>query len=86
MKKEDFVNFIKKTLKAVENDDSAEGSIRYEWGKERDLYNVNAFVRVGNSMGQGGCVLVNEKLRDDPPQGPEEIEESSDAVTECGDK
>lgn len=66
MTKNDFIIFLKETLTAVEKDDSAEGFIRYEWGDEKGVYNVNAFVRVENSLGQGGCMTVNDKLRDDP--------------------
>lgn len=73
MDKKSLIDFLKATSQAIENNDSAEGSIHYEWGSKED-FNVNAFVRVGNSMGQGGCMLVNERLRSNPPRGPEDLE------------
>lgn len=60
MEKEKFIEFLKEVITAVEHDDSMEGRIQYEWGKEFGHYNVDAFVRVGNSQGQGGCMIIDE--------------------------
>lgn len=65
MTKDDFVRFLRTTLKAVEENDSAEGRIQYEWGSTPGTFNVDAFVRVGNSRGQGGCIMVREVLSTD---------------------
>lgn len=62
--KEDFILFLRTTLASVEANDSAEGRIEYQWGKP-GLYNVNAFVRVGNSNGQGGCIMLSDELQVD---------------------
>ena len=60
MKKEKFIEFLKEVINAVEHNDSMEGRIQYEWGKEFEDYHVDAFVRVGNSLGQGGCMVIDE--------------------------
>jgi len=64
VKKADFVAFLKAALRAVEEDDTMEGRIQYEFGDIPGEFNVNAFVRVGNSQGQGGAILSNDKLRE----------------------
>lgn len=49
---------------AVEAGDSFEGNLTYSCMDE-DLkpgeFNVTAMYRIGNSQGQGGCVMINEK-------------------------
>ena len=62
MTKEAFIKLLELTLEEVKKDASMEGRIEYEWGTEKGTYNVNAFVRTGNDMGQGSCVLITEKL------------------------
>lgn len=44
----------------VEARDSFEGSIRYEpvENSREPMYAVDGFYRVGNSMGQGGAIIV----------------------------
>ena len=64
MLKDDLIRLLKATIEAIEDGDTMEGRLQYEWGDTPGTYNVNAFVRVGNSQGQGGVMLVNEKLRD----------------------
>lgn len=62
MKKAEFIQLLKATIAAVENDDSIQGRIAYEASSAPDTFNVDAFVRVGNAMGQGSCILVQEAL------------------------
>ena len=62
MKKTEFVQLLKNTIAAIESDDSFQGRIAYEVGEAPDTFNVDAFVRVGNSMGLSGCIVVQEKL------------------------
>ncbi len=42
----------------IEASDSFEGSIAYEALPEKDTFNVEAFYRIGNSEGQGGCRMI----------------------------
>ena len=58
--KENFIKFLEDTLHAIRSDDSIEGRIEYEIAEEANQFCVNAFVRVGNSMGQGGCITLND--------------------------
>lgn len=55
--REKLIELLRETIVAIENDDSYEGRIHYE-GTSPGEYEVDAFVRVGNSEGQGGCMLV----------------------------
>lgn len=60
MSHEDLVSLLDDMRERVAARDSFEGQIRYliaEPGSEHP-FNVAAMYRVGNSMGQGGCVLV----------------------------
>lgn len=45
----------------VANDDSMEGRLAYEWGTERDTYNVSGVLRFGNSMGQGSVRMLRKE-------------------------
>lgn len=60
MTKDDFVKLLEATLAAVKEDDSFEGRIAYEMGEQPHTYVVQAVVRVGNSQGQGGVMMVQE--------------------------
>ena len=51
--KEQLINALRDMALSIEEDDSFEGSIHYEI-VDRDSFDVSAFWRVGNSMGQGG--------------------------------
>lgn len=61
MTKEGLLALLQRTMDAVNADDSYEGRIAYTMGDERGTFVVSAAVRVGNSMGQGGMILVQEK-------------------------
>ena len=43
----------------VSEDDSAEGFIQYGWSEIPGIYDVSGFVRTGNSMGQGGSIIID---------------------------
>jgi len=43
---------------AIEASDSFEGSIAYEALPEKNMFNVEAFWRIGNSEGQGGSRMI----------------------------
>lgn len=63
IKQEQLVLTLRDMANTVERNDSFEGSIQYTcfWEQEAleaDEFEVSAFYRVGNSMGQGGCVLI----------------------------
>lgn len=55
----ELVQLLQVALGGVREKDSDDGSIRYE-RIGPDEFEVSAFVRVGNSAGQGGCVLIQE--------------------------
>lgn len=60
---------IDRMRKAVEEDDSFEGSLSYSAmheGLERGEFEVGAFFRIGNSEGQGGSIIVQS---DQPDEG-----------------
>lgn len=60
--KERLIKYLEATLEAVRADESAEGRIQYEWADTSGYFNVDAFVRVGNSEGQGDCMVIQDKL------------------------
>lgn len=64
--KEELVTMLRHAADAVEANDSFEGRIAWTFGLEPEAFEVAAFVRVGNSQGQGG-VLVVEPC--EPPSG-----------------
>lgn len=57
--RERLLDLLSDVQTLVRADDSAEGSITYAWSPTPGIYEVSAFVRTGNSLGQGGCLLVN---------------------------
>lgn len=64
MQKEQLIAMLEDMLSAIKMDDSFEGSVNYTIMDE-DLgpgeFEVGAFYRVGNSMGQGGAVVIPGK-------------------------
>ena len=44
---------------SVENTDSFDGSIEYHM-RDDGTFDVAALYRVGNSVGQGGCILIGQ--------------------------
>lgn len=41
---------------------SMEGALTYAWSDEPGQYNVDAFVRTDNDMGQGGAMIVRADI------------------------
>lgn len=60
MSKERLLAVIDRIREEVERDASMEGALTYGWSEEPGEYDVRAFVRTGNDMGQGGAMIVQE--------------------------
>ncbi|KKL11980.1 hypothetical protein LCGC14_2540330 [marine sediment metagenome] len=58
--KQQLIHFLKNTIKVIEEDDSFEGRISYKMAATLDTFEVDAFVRTGNSMGQGGAMIISD--------------------------
>jgi hypothetical protein len=61
LSKDEFVAVLTDLLAWVQQDDSMEGSLAYEWGDQPGEYRVAGVLRMGNSMGQGGVRLLQEQ-------------------------
>jgi hypothetical protein len=78
MDRHELVTFLRTVRDCVDEDDSMEGCIAYEWSAEPGVYNVAAFVRNGNSQGQGGAWVLQDT--DTPvPEAPQ-VAEADDPV------
>lgn len=54
--KQELINTLQFTIDAIKSNDSFEGTIHYI---ERPTgYDVEAFIRYGNSNGQGGVIVI----------------------------
>lgn len=61
MKKESLIALLERTLESIKQDDSMEGRIQYTFDSDNPgEFLVDAFIRVGNSDGQGSCIVVTE--------------------------
>jgi len=60
MSRAELVQFLSWAAEMVTHDDSMEGTITYAWSDEPGDYDVHAFLRTGNSMGQGGAVVIED--------------------------
>ncbi len=58
--KQQLIHFLQDTIKAIEENDTFEGRILYKMAATLDTFEVDAFVRVGNSMGQGGSMIISD--------------------------
>jgi hypothetical protein len=58
MKTEDLLALLADVSRCIQADDSYEGSLVWEATMRPHEFEVYASYRVGNSMGQGGVVLV----------------------------
>jgi hypothetical protein len=59
--KSDLIERLKQTILDLENDDSFEGRLSYTCmvdGLGKDEFEVEWYLRHGNSMGQGGCSIL----------------------------
>lgn len=66
MPKEKLIELLKRVVRALEEDDSMEGSFGYSW-VDRENYEVGAAVRVGNREGQGGMIFIAASPEDETP-------------------
>lgn len=57
MTKDGLLALLQRTIDAVKANDSFEGRIAYT-STSQDTFSVQAAVRVGNSQGQGGMIVV----------------------------
>ena len=57
IKRARLVELLQRTIEAIESDDSYEGRVAYQEMLPGE-FEVDAFVRVGTSEGQGGCMLI----------------------------
>jgi len=70
MKKDELAAVLNDICQVVGGGDSFEGSIKYscmEDGLGKDEFEVEAFYRIGNSMGQGGCRLIESTKQNRAP-------------------
>lgn len=67
MPKEGLLQLLAFAQELVENADSMEGSITYGWSDEPGQYDVHAFIRTGNSMGQGGAIVIQGEAPEPAP-------------------
>ncbi|MBN3761375.1 hypothetical protein [Burkholderia sp. Ac-20365] len=63
LKKEQLIALLEETLAAVKSDDSFEGRVAFSCMVDHvelapDEFEVDAFVRTGNSLGQGGAICI----------------------------
>jgi hypothetical protein len=61
--KEQLIDLLERTARALREDDSFEGRISFTCMTDivdlgKDEFEVDAFVRVGNSLGQGGAICI----------------------------
>jgi hypothetical protein len=87
MKKKEFIEFLETILRAVKENDTLEGWVEYERSEEFEEYNVDAVVRVGNSEGQGSCMMVNDTGKVGPkgcPKGDTGPQGDSGFCPNCG--
>jgi hypothetical protein len=61
MKRESFILLLENLIQAIKDDDSMEGRLQYQWSPSRPgELDVEGFIRTGNSMGQGGAVIIQD--------------------------
>lgn len=75
MTEDQFIAMMAALVDTLEARDSMEGTISWCWTDEAGVYNVTGMYRVGNSDGQGGCVLLRSE--EPAPDEPEETEEQT---------
>ena len=60
--KQELIDVLSDMISALSSDDSFEGNISYTVmgdGLEPGEFLVRGMYRIGNSMGQGGCVMIH---------------------------
>ena len=89
MSKDDLIATVKDILASIEANDSFEGTINYSCmhpavnGPE---FEVGAMYRVGNSMGQGGMVVIDNLPVEEPQLVPVDNEEILQRAAETRDE
>jgi hypothetical protein len=73
MKETELVSLLTQAISAIVRRDSFEGRIEYTMRPDGE-FDVEAFVRVGNSEGQGSCILINSPHGRRGPQGDTGLE------------
>lgn len=58
--KADLLDELKRMIDHIESDDSFAGTLTYQVA-DSENFNVEGFYRVGNSMGQGGAVVIERE-------------------------
>lgn len=56
---ERLIELLQRTCAAIQGKDTFQGRIEYEV-RDGQVFNVSAAVRIGNSMGQGGMILIQD--------------------------
>lgn len=67
LSKERFLALLDILRAAIQEDDSFGGSLEYEATDRRHVFEVRAFIRTGNSQGQGGSIVVGETESENHP-------------------
>ena len=68
MKTEDLLAMLEDVKRCIAADDSYEGSLVWEATMRKGEFEVYASYRVGNSMGQGGVVLIERSKEEETPE------------------
>lgn len=59
MTKDELIALLQRTIDSLKANDSFQGRIAYEV-RPGSTFNVDAAVRIGNSQGQGGMIVVQK--------------------------
>lgn len=81
MTEEQLLGILADIRERLEARDSMEGTISWCWTEEPGVYNVTGTYRVGNSEGQGGCVLLRDAVDDEPDEVPKPMDYIPGALT-----
>jgi hypothetical protein len=57
----ELLTLLDNVKKSIQEQDSMQGIISYEWADEPGFYMVNAVYRIGNSEGQGGMRIIGKE-------------------------
>ena len=89
MSKDDLIATVKDILASIEANDSFEGTINYSCmhpAVQGPEFEVGAMYRVGNSMGQGGMVVIDNLPVEEPELVPVDNEEILQHAAETRDE
>lgn len=57
---QELAETLRSMAKSIEENDSFEGSIEYSFTSDPGIFEAMGSFRIGNSEGQGGCVLIGD--------------------------